>query len=71
MVEQEFEDCPTTFTYLASVPDEVASILPVLPLFLTGRLCKDTQAWFLPSHNLGTGGTRRPTGTDTRRNLIA
>jgi hypothetical protein len=54
MVEQDFEDCPTKFSYLASLQDEASAILPVLPLILVGRLGQAAQAWFLPLHTLGT-----------------
>jgi hypothetical protein len=53
MAEQEFEDCPMTFTYLALLQDEVSYILPVLPLILMGRLGKEAHAWFLPTDTLG------------------
>jgi hypothetical protein len=64
MVEQDFEDCPTKFSYLASVQDEVSAILPVLPPILAGRLGPAAQAWFLPTHTLGTDGYRHDAKLD-------
>jgi hypothetical protein len=64
MVEQGFEDCPTKFSYLASLQDEVSAILPVLPLILVGRLRQAARAWFLPSHTLGTNGCRDDAESD-------
>ena len=64
MVEQDYEDFPTKFSYLASVQDEVSAILPVLPLILVGRLGPAANAWFLPTHTLGTDGYRYDTAAD-------
>jgi hypothetical protein len=65
MVEQDFEEGPTKFSYLTSLQDEVGpTILPVLPLILIGRSGPAAAVWFLPSHTLGTDGYRYdpPTG---------
>jgi hypothetical protein len=56
MVEQDYEDCPTKKWYMSSLQDEVSAILPVLPLILVGRPGEAAQAWFRPSHTLGTDG---------------
>ena len=34
MVQQEYDDEPVTFSYMAEVNQEVAAILPILPLLL-------------------------------------
>jgi hypothetical protein len=64
MVEQDFEEGPTKFSYLTSLQDEVGSILLVLPLILIGRLDPAAAAWFLPFHTLGTDGYRYDARTD-------
>jgi hypothetical protein len=64
MIEQDYEEGPTKFSYLASLQDEVASILPVLPLVLMGRLGPAALAWLLPSHTLGMDGNQYDPTTD-------
>jgi hypothetical protein len=64
MVEQDFEEGPTKFSYLTSLQDEVGSILPVLALILIGRLGSAAAAWFLPSQTLETDGYRYDPPTD-------
>jgi hypothetical protein len=64
MIEQDYEEGPTKFSYLASLQDKVASILPVLPLVLMGCLGPAALAWFLPSHTLGTDGYQYDPTTD-------
>jgi hypothetical protein len=58
------EEGPTKFSCLASLQDEVASILPVLSLILMGHLGPEALAWFLLSHTLGTDGYQYDTTTD-------
>ena len=38
MVQQEYYDEPVNFSYMAEVNQEVATILPILPLLLEERL---------------------------------
>jgi hypothetical protein len=64
MVEQDFEECPTKFSYLSALQDEVSAILPVLPLILVGLLGPEAAAWFMPSHTLGTDGYRYDAPSD-------
>ena len=56
MVQQEYDDEPVTFSYMAEVSQEVAAILPILPLLLEGRLGMNVSQYFRSSYTIGTDG---------------
>ena len=56
MVQQQYDDEPVTFSYMAEVSQEVAGILPILPLLLAGRLGLTVSRHFRSSYTIGTEG---------------
>ena len=56
MVQQQYDDEPVTFSYMTEVSQEVADILPILPLLLEGRLGLTVSFYFRPSYSIGTEG---------------
>ena len=56
MVQQTYDDEPVTFSYMAESSQEVASILPILPLLLEGRLGMNVSQYFRSSCTIGTDG---------------
>ena len=54
MVQQQYDDEPVTFSYMAEVSQEVADILPILPLLLAGRLGLTVSRYFRSSYTIGT-----------------
>jgi len=49
MVQQQYDDEPVTFSYMAEVSQEVAGILLILPLLLEGRLRLTVSRYFRSS----------------------
>ena len=56
MVQQRYDDEPVTFSYMVESSQEVASILPILPLILEGRLGMNVAQYFRSSCTIGTDG---------------
>ena len=56
MVQQCYDDEPTTFSYMAEFSQEVAAILPMLPLLLEGRLRMNINRYFHSSYTIETEG---------------
>ena len=56
MVQQQYDDVPVTFSYMVEVRQEVAAILPILPLLLKGRLCMKVARYFRSSYSIGIEG---------------
>ena len=56
MVQQQYDDEPVTFSYMAEVSQEVAGILPILPLLLEGRLGLTVSRYFRSSYSIETEG---------------
>ena len=56
MIQQTYDDEPVTFSYMAESSQEVASILPILPLLLEGRLGMNVSQYFRSSCTIGTDG---------------
>ena len=56
MVQQCYDDEPTTFSYMAELSQEVAAILPMLPLLLEGRLRMNINRYFHSSYTIETEG---------------
>ena len=56
MVQHEYDDESVTFSYMAEVNQEVAAILPILPLLLEGRLGMNVSQYFRSSYTIGTEG---------------
>ena len=54
MVHQQYDDALITFFYMADVSQEVAAILPILPLLLEGRLGMKVARYFRSSYSIGT-----------------
>ena len=52
MVQQLYDNDPVTFSYIAEVSQEVAAILPILPLFLEGRLGMNVKMYFRSSYTI-------------------
>ena len=49
MVQQWYDDALVTFSYMAEVDQEMATILPILPLLLKDRLGMKVTRYFLSS----------------------
>ena len=72
MAQQEYDDGPVIFSYMAEVNQEVAAILPILLLLLEGSLGISISQYFRSSYTIGIEGHKRdsildkvvPTGTD-------
>ena len=56
MVQQEYYDEPVNFSYMAEVNQEVAAILPLLPLLLERRLEMNFSQYFRYFYTIGTEG---------------
>ena len=56
MVQQQYNDEPVTFSYIIEVSQEVAAILPILPLLLKGRLGMKVSRYFRSSYSIWTEG---------------
>ena len=54
MVQQEYDDEPVNFSYMAEVNQEVAAILPLLPLLLERRLEMNFSQHFRYFYTIGT-----------------
>ena len=50
MVQQEYDNEPVIFSYMAEVNQEVAAILPILPVILEGRLGMNVSQYFRSSY---------------------
>ena len=46
MVQQQYDNEPVTFSYMVEISQEVAAILPILPLLLEGRLEMNVSRYF-------------------------
>jgi len=56
MVQQQSDDKPVTLFYMAKITQELAAILPILPLLLKGRLGMKASRYFRSSYSIGTEG---------------
>ena len=56
MVQQQSDDKSVTLSYMANITQEVAAILPILPLLLEGRLGMKVSRYFRSSYSIGTEG---------------
>ena len=56
MVQQFYDDEPTTFSYMTEFSQEVTAILPMLPLLLEGRLGMNINRYFHSSYTIETEG---------------
>ena len=56
MVQQQYDDEPLTFFYMAKVSQEVAAILSILSLLLEGLLDMKVSRYFRLSYSIGTEG---------------
>ena len=54
MVQQKYDDEPVPFSYMTEVNQEVATILPILPLLLEGRLGMHFSQYFRSSYTIDT-----------------
>ena len=54
MVQQVYDDEPINVSYIAEVNQEVADILPILPLLLEERLGMNTSQYFRSSYTIRT-----------------
>ena len=56
MVQQEYDNEPVTFSYMAEVNQEVTTLLHILPLLHEGRLGVNVSQYFRSSYTIGTEG---------------
>ena len=58
MVQQTYDNEPVTFSYMVELIQGVASILPILPLLLEGRLGMNVAHYFRLSCTIGIDGCK-------------
>ena len=56
MVQQQYDDESITLSCMSKVNQEVACILPMLPLLLKGRLGLKVSRYFRSSYSIGIEG---------------
>ena len=64
MIQQQCDDEPVPFSYMTEISQEVAGILPILPLLLEGRLGLTVLRYFRSSYSIRTKGYEWNAGLD-------
>ena len=54
VAKQKYDDEPVTFSYMAEISQEVAAVLPIIPLLLKGRLGMTVSRYFRSSYSIET-----------------